>query len=253
MPQFLVLIVLLLFTKTVVMGQEVVIEVDKSVFENNQIIDPARYHKLLIIDGGIGSAYSDNRGFNRLLRQWGKTPGTENLISGLLNLKYISAKNVMGINGYLYGQNSTTPTLAHIGSSVYFGRTLIRNKGQILSVHGNLGYYQSHIRFGISPPLPLASISVTHSRSKLFTNQVFIGPSLDFSKVFRNKIKPDRGAILSLSTNINYTPWAGTWRYGYNYSDGETTEFIGEKITDMPKTAQIQYNLSIKLGMWLAR
>ncbi len=213
-------------------------------------MDPARYEKIQVFDLKLGSMYSDDRGFQQLLKYNGFEPGQTSFYTIGLNYSYVEKKLHLGIRGNLGFQNSSSKAaLWHANWQGTIGKTLLRKQNNILSLNANMGVETSTIRFGDNYPNFLANSSYANVASKLFQKQFHIGPSINFNRI-QNKLRIDRGLSIGFEVGINFAPFYPVWKYGYN---SDIDGFIGEKIKDMPQAARQQYYASVKIGFWNAK
>ena len=235
-----------------VFGQGIIITGDKvpAVTEPFEKIDPARYHKIQIIDVKIGNLNSDDRGFQSLLKYYGFKPGSRNFITAGADYNFLVKKLNLGASGSFAVQTSGEKNaLNHTFLQANLGYALIRKQNKILLLKSNFGLETSTIRFGHSPPDFLAQLNYSHDSSKLFQKQFIMGPAINFYRLF-NKMHMDRGFSLGIEAGVNFAPFKATWQYGY---DDENFDFIGEEIMDMPQTARQTYFTTIKFGFWVAK
>lgn len=247
-----ILLAALQFSFKAVLAQGIIIQ-----GQDNQVvsppiakIDPARYHKIQIVDIEIGSLYSDDRGFQSLLKYYGLNPGKRNFTTIGIDYNFFIKRFKVGANGFLASQNSNAkPALWHANLLGNLGYTLYRQNSTLFSINANFGIETSTIKFGYSPPDFLAKLNYSHDASKLFQKQFITGPSISFQKLF-NKMHMDRGFSLGIEAGVNFAPFKPTWKYGY---DDENFDFIGEEIFDMPQAARQTFYTSLKLGFWSAK
>jgi hypothetical protein len=240
------------FSSLAVLAQGIIIQ-----GQDNQVvsppiakIDPARYHKIQIVDINIGSLYSDDRGFQSLLKYYGLNQGKGNFGSIGIDYNFYIKRFKVGAYGFLADQNSNAkPALWHANLLGNLGYALYRHNSTLFSVSANLGVETSTIRFGYSPPDFLAKLNYSHDASKLFQNQFIMGPSISFQKLF-NKMHMDKGFSLGIDAGVNFAPFKPVWKYGY---DDENYDFIGEEIFDMPQAARQTFYTTLKLGFWSAK
>ncbi len=212
--------------------------------------DPARYHKIQIIDIKFGRFFSDDRGFQSLLKSYDLAPGSSDYFVLGGNYQYLIKKLNLGFKGDMAYQNiNNIPTLWHANWQGILGYTLLRNKKKIFTLNTNFGVQTSTIRFGSVPPAFLANANVSHSESKLFQKQFIVGPTINFNKLaVKNLI--EQGLTFGLEAGVNFAPFKGTWKYGFRDQDDV---FVGDIVTDMPQAAKQTYFATLKIGFWAAR
>lgn len=251
--KFLCLFIINICSSFLTYSQGVLVDQNTQIITENapiQIIDPARYHSIQIIDIKVGQLYSDDRGFNRLLKYNGYKPGKQNFYDIGLNYNYLIKKLNLGLKADFSFQNTNvSPALRHASWQAIIGHTLKRKDKTIITLNGNLGVQTSTIKFGDSPPDFLSQINVVHSSSKLFQKEFIFGPTINYNKIF-SKTRSYRGFSLGLEAGVNFAPFKSVWKYGY--TDNEDL-FVGQKITDMPKAARQTYFTTLKLGFWSAK
>jgi hypothetical protein len=234
-------------------SQGVLVDRKPSVLPNEvpvQIVDPARYHSIQIIDIKVGQLYADDRGFNRLLKYQGLKPGKQTFYDVGLNYNYLIKKLNLGLKADFSFQNTeSSPALNHVAWQAIIGYSVKRRDKTIITLNGNLGVQTSTIRFGYTPPVFLSQVNVVHSSSKLFQKEFVIGPTFNINKFF-NKTRSYQGFSLGLEAGVNFAPFKSAWKYGYTDNDDL---FVGEEITDMPKAARQTYFTSLKFGFWSAK
>lgn len=212
--------------------------------------DPARYHKLQIIDFKLGRSVSDDRGFQNLLKSYGLAKGVSDFYEIGVNYQFLIKKvNLGGKGNIAYQKIDNKPKLWHGYWQGSIGYAIIRKEKKIITVNANLGVQTSTIRFGSVPPTFLASANVSHYDSKLFQKQFIIGPTINFNQLyFKNSI--DRGLSLGFEAGVNFAPIKGTWKYGYRDDDDV---FVGDKVSNMPQAARQTFFATLKFGFWGAR
>jgi hypothetical protein len=250
---FFVFALILIFLKIETKAQGILVERKVNLAKIDTVftkIDPARYHKIQIIDFKIGSTYSDDRAFQQLLKNKGFQPGTNNFYSIGINYSFLVKKVVFGLKGdFAVQTDPKVADLRHRDFQAGLGYAFKRKNNLIFTVNGNVGSQTSTIRFGSIPPDFLLKLDYDHSASKLFQKQFIIGPSINLNKIF-NKKYDDGGFSLGLEFGVNFAPFNSKWQYGFTTDDGE---FIGETIIDMPHAAKSTYFTSLKFGFWRAK
>lgn len=247
---FPVFLIFMLFGQ--VHGQGIIIKGSKedvpmpSQFEK---MDAARYHKIQMIDVKFGQFYSNDRGFQRFMKDYGFAPGSQNFIDIGANYHYLVKKvNVGGRVDFAFQNNSMKPALWHISWQGTVGYALFRKQNTIFTINSNIGVQTSTIRFGSDPPDFLDDLGYPDEDCKLFQKQFIAGPSLNFNKIF-NKTRIDKGFSIGIEAGVNFAPFKPVWKYGYTNND---SEFVGEKINNMPHASKQSYFTTIKIGFWNA-
>jgi hypothetical protein len=213
-------------------------------------IDPARYHKLQIIDFKIGNHYSDDRSFQRFLKDYGYEPGKNTFFDFGVSYNYLVKKLNLGIKGDLSTQNTTSSiALKHLGWQATIGYALKRKESYLITLNSNFGVQTSTIRFGGNPPDFLAKLDYDHSSSRLFQKQFVVGPTININKLY-NKRFEDGGLSLGLELGANYAPFKPKWSYGF---EDENNEFIGQRVNNLPQVGKTSYFTTLKLGFWAAK
>lgn len=213
-------------------------------------IDPARYHKLQIIDLKIGHLYSDDRAFQKMLKNYGFKPGVGDFIDIGLNYNYLIKKLNFGFKGDLaFQRQHEKKSLWHAYWQGSIGYALFRKQNKIISFNTNFGVETSSIRFGNVPPDFLYQLNYSHESSKLFQKQIIIGPSISFNKL-GNKMRMDNGLSFGFEMGVNFAPFTPTWKYGY---DDENYVFIGETIAEVPQASKNSIYTKLKIGFWSAK
>lgn len=212
-------------------------------------MDPARYYKIQIVDIKVGQFYSNDRGFQRFLKNYGYKPGSGNFINIGANYHYLVKKvNLGGRVDFGFQNTNQKPALQHISWQGILGYSLFRKQNTIFTINSNVGVQTSTIRFGSSPPDFLADLQYPDESCKLFQKQFIVGPSLNYNKIF-NTLRIDRGISIGIEVGVNFAPFKPIWRYGYTDNN---SEFIGEKIPNMPQVSKQSYFTTIKIGFWNA-
>ncbi|MES2798192.1 MAG: hypothetical protein V4683_19645 [Bacteroidota bacterium] len=249
----LFLLLLLILNFRVAISQGILIDRQTNIAKidtSYQKIDPARFHKIQVFDLKLGRMVSDDRGFQRLLKNNGFAPGQPSFYEAGINYNYLIKKLNLGLKASIEWQSfNKQASLWHAGWQASIGYALKRKLNTILTLNSNLGVQTSTISFGADPPDFLKRLNYSHESSKLFQKQFILGPSINYHKIFNQK-KVDRGLSLGFEVGINFAPLNPVWKYGY---DDENYDFIGERIFDMPQAAKNSYFTSLIIGFWSAQ
>jgi hypothetical protein len=214
-------------------------------------IDPARYEKIMIVNLKVGQCFSDDRGFNSFLKYYNLTPGINNFTDIGAEISYTIKKLNLGFKtDFMFQNNDIQPALWHKNWQLKVGKTLIRNKGLILTLNGNIGAQTSTIKFGNAPqPDFLRQLGYSIEQAKLFQSQFIMGPNISINKMFDKKSE-GRGFSIGLESGVNFAAKKPNWKYGY--TDAEAN-FVGETINDMPLAGRQNFYTTLKIGFWSAR
>ena len=243
---------LIFILKNIIHGQGIIIKGSKedipppTQFEK---MDAARYHKIQIVDFKIGQFYSNDRGFQRFLKDYGFAPGSRNFTEIGANYSYLVKKlNLGGRIDFGWQNSKESAKLNHVSWQGTAGYSLFRRQNTIFTINANVGVQTSNIRLGGNPPDFLDDLGYPDEDCKLFQKQFIAGPSLNYNKIF-NKTRIDKGFSIGIEAGVNFAPFKPVWRYGYTSNE---SEFIGEKINNMPHASQQSYFTTIKIGFWNA-
>jgi hypothetical protein len=248
----LILSLLLFFLQLELIGQGTIIKGNSEPESGPPItkIDPARFHKLQIIDFKIGRFYSDDRAFQKLLKNYGYNTGKREFTDIGLNYSYLIKKLNLGLKAdAAFQSNTVKPALWHVYWQASLGYALFRKQNKVLTLNMNTGVETSTIRFGANPPDFLNQLNFPHESSKFFQKQFLFGPSVSFNRL-GNKMKEDSGISLGFEMGANFAPFKPIWKYGY---EDENSDFIGNTITEIPQASRQSFYTSIKIGFWAAK